>query len=367
MAKRGIEKIRGFEDFPCLEVLWMQENDITSLNHLDNNFRLKSLYLSGNRISTLEGSSLKNLPNLEVLFLANNQITDLGIQLREVQQLPFLQQLELLGNPVAEETNYRQQVIHRIPSLKVLDRHVITSLERVLAAQMARHEGWDVKPEAPPPEDANLELLRAGQNIKMKMRGIHDVSRVPRIWRKRTCFGVMYEPPHARPVKFRPNLASKGEVDLHHRADGIYKLRKHRALEEEKEMYRGLGPPMAGNYQADLISAAQTPEQQAFGENLGHTRRSMRFESYPPWAPKGRVSSVDMPPKTARDPMKQKIGLSIQKPMTPPASTGQPQLTRTTNGWTQGTPPIELDKTLFGTFQARRSMKGSFRWANLVL
>ena len=28
MAKRGIEKIRGFEDFPCLEVLWMQENDV---------------------------------------------------------------------------------------------------------------------------------------------------------------------------------------------------------------------------------------------------------------------------------------------------------------------------------------------------
>jgi len=159
MAKRGIEKIRGFEDFPCLEVLWMQENDITSLNHLDNNFRLKSLYLSGNRISTLEGSSLKNLPNLEVLFLANNQITDLGIQLREVQQLPFLQQLELLGNPVAEETNYRQQVIHRIPSLKVLDRHVITSLERVLAAQMARHEGWDVKPEAPPPRGRQFRTV----------------------------------------------------------------------------------------------------------------------------------------------------------------------------------------------------------------
>lgn len=38
--------------------------------------------------------------------------------------------ISLQGNPLCEEPEYRLLVIHTIPSLRVLDQHVITAIER---------------------------------------------------------------------------------------------------------------------------------------------------------------------------------------------------------------------------------------------
>lgn len=84
--------------------------------------------------STLRGS-LEVCNFLEELHLANNQLSNLKNYLGFLGQYNYLKVLDLTGNPCTQEQNYRLKVIHAVPSLLVLDRHVITSEERLLAAR----------------------------------------------------------------------------------------------------------------------------------------------------------------------------------------------------------------------------------------
>ena len=66
---------------------------------------------------------VKNFKFLQILLLSKNQLKDLDHLLSVLSKLSFLEQLELDGNPVAEEPRYRLRIIQQIPKLKILDRH----------------------------------------------------------------------------------------------------------------------------------------------------------------------------------------------------------------------------------------------------
>lgn len=48
----------------------------------------------------------------------------------------FLTELDLFGNPLAEEPDYRLKIIHEMPQIKLLDRHVVTLEERLKADKL---------------------------------------------------------------------------------------------------------------------------------------------------------------------------------------------------------------------------------------
>lgn len=133
LGNRGIEKLRGFERLVNLEVLFLNDNKLTHLTHLENNFRIKRLYLENNKLFTLKGSSVQAMQYLEFLDLTNNTLKDLQKVLSLLEHLKDLRELELKGNPVCEEPDYRYHVIHRLPSLHTLDCHLITDAERRIA------------------------------------------------------------------------------------------------------------------------------------------------------------------------------------------------------------------------------------------
>ncbi|TYZ57892.1 hypothetical protein PybrP1_004410 [[Pythium] brassicae (nom. inval.)] len=133
LSKRRIEQIANFEPFVNLEVLWINGNEIETLEGLDTCVRIKYLYAQNNRIRTLEGSSLKHFTFLKELRLYDNKLKDLHGTLAVLSKLHHLEDLDLFGNPLQEEENYRLQVIKAVPSLVVLDRHVITDGERAKA------------------------------------------------------------------------------------------------------------------------------------------------------------------------------------------------------------------------------------------
>lgn len=56
----------------------------------------------------------------------------------------FLQQLDLFGNPLAEEPDYRLKIIYLMPQIKTLDRHVVTVQERIKAKQVCE-ENYGLK------------------------------------------------------------------------------------------------------------------------------------------------------------------------------------------------------------------------------
>ena len=52
LGGRSIEALRGFEPFINLEVLWVNRNNIRSLDNLDSNFRMRCIYAQNNSIES---------------------------------------------------------------------------------------------------------------------------------------------------------------------------------------------------------------------------------------------------------------------------------------------------------------------------
>ena len=110
--KISLLEVCSFERLKCMEALWLNDNLLTKVEGLDTNMQLKALYLHNNRINTLKGS-LKYLKHIEMLALQNNRLTDLEATLKLMEHLTRLQELDMSGNALANELNYRPRVIYR--------------------------------------------------------------------------------------------------------------------------------------------------------------------------------------------------------------------------------------------------------------
>ena len=85
--------------------------------------------VSNNRIAKIDVDLAKWIPNLAVLILNNNQLSELG-DLVPLENLTQLKLLSLLDNPVIHKKHYRDFVIHKCPRVRVLDFQRVT--EKVL-------------------------------------------------------------------------------------------------------------------------------------------------------------------------------------------------------------------------------------------
>ena len=59
---------------------------------------------------------------LITLTLDGNLLSDMGDVIEELKSLKYLKNLNLFGNSIAQEDNYRLRVLAEIPWIKVLDR-----------------------------------------------------------------------------------------------------------------------------------------------------------------------------------------------------------------------------------------------------
>ncbi|EJD04395.1 L domain-like protein [Fomitiporia mediterranea MF3/22] len=133
--------LRGHK-IPAIENLGVTRDQHDAIDFTDNsivalaNFpllrRLRTLLLANNRISSISSGLHLSVPNLTSLILTNNNITELG-DLEPLRELKSLQYLSLMGNPVKEKKWYREWIIFRIPSLRVLDFQRIRDKERQAA------------------------------------------------------------------------------------------------------------------------------------------------------------------------------------------------------------------------------------------
>jgi len=136
--------LRG-HNIPAIENLGVTKDQHDAIDFTDNsistlaNFpllrRLHTLLLANNRISSCSQLLHISVPNLTTLVLTNNSIAELG-DLEPLKDLPRLQFLSLLGNPVKEKKWYREWIIFRIPTLRVLDFQKIRDKERQAAKSL---------------------------------------------------------------------------------------------------------------------------------------------------------------------------------------------------------------------------------------
>ncbi|KAL4496259.1 hypothetical protein ABPG72_012996 [Tetrahymena utriculariae] len=101
-------------------------NQIQDINPLYECFQLQKLWANHNLISSI--TCLKQLKNLQILSLYNNQITSYTDTLRELQ---CLEELDLADNPCSKDQFYKQEVLSSIKSNKFtkLDSTAVTSQE----------------------------------------------------------------------------------------------------------------------------------------------------------------------------------------------------------------------------------------------
>jgi U2 small nuclear ribonucleoprotein A' len=102
------------------DVIDLSDNEIKRLDNFPRLKRLRTLLLSNNFISRIGADLGDQIAGLESLVLTNNKIASLS-ELDHLAGLKRLTSLSLLDNPVARQQHYRAYVIHRVPSLKVLD------------------------------------------------------------------------------------------------------------------------------------------------------------------------------------------------------------------------------------------------------
>ncbi|NXV46235.1 LRGUK protein, partial [Uria aalge] len=121
--------ISGLENLP-IKILNLSSNQIEKITALDSLKTLQKLDLSNNKIYSLEGLEEHDL--LEAINLEDNQIAELR-ELEYIEDLPLLRVLNLLKNPVQEQTDYWLLVIFMLLQLTDLDLKKISVEEKVAA------------------------------------------------------------------------------------------------------------------------------------------------------------------------------------------------------------------------------------------
>ena len=132
-----IKEIVNLDHLTRLVWLDLSFNNITKIQGLDSLVSLRDLTLCNNRITTIEG--LDKNTSIQCLSLGNNKVKNLE-NIGYLRSFPVLQMLNLMGNPVSKEDEYRQYVISHVEQLHYLDYSLITDPERIQARETFQDE-----------------------------------------------------------------------------------------------------------------------------------------------------------------------------------------------------------------------------------
>ncbi|KAH7238756.1 leucine-rich repeat-domain-containing protein [Fusarium tricinctum] len=111
------------------------DNDIQALGNFPLSPRITTLLLARNRVSTIQPSLAKAIPNLTNLVLSSNNLAELA-DLDALGSFPRLTHLVLSDNPVSKKENYRYWVLWKCPSVRFLDFVKVKESEREKAREL---------------------------------------------------------------------------------------------------------------------------------------------------------------------------------------------------------------------------------------
>nr|XP_040031028.1 leucine-rich repeat and guanylate kinase domain-containing protein isoform X1 [Gasterosteus aculeatus aculeatus] len=124
-----ISRISGLDSLP-LTHLCLRGNQLERIEGLDKLKSLQVLDLSLNRIIALSG--LQSLHLLGSINVEKNLISEIQ-ECKHIHDLFLLRDLNLLGNPVQEQPDYRSAGVFLLQHLTTLDKEKVTAEEKVSA------------------------------------------------------------------------------------------------------------------------------------------------------------------------------------------------------------------------------------------
>ncbi|XP_063471200.1 LOW QUALITY PROTEIN: leucine-rich repeat and IQ domain-containing protein 1 [Symphalangus syndactylus] len=141
--------VEGVENCGLLQILKLQGNYLSELPSLENLVLLRELHLDDNSISTVEAFSSYWLPllqnitisqnsltkivplfhfvSLEKLDVSHNCLSDLKSAIKWFDACYSLRELSLTGNPLLQETNWRDSLLKVLPALRILNGNMLNS------------------------------------------------------------------------------------------------------------------------------------------------------------------------------------------------------------------------------------------------
>ncbi|KTF77192.1 hypothetical protein cypCar_00005519, partial [Cyprinus carpio] len=144
-----LSHIEGLENCALLNTLDLRGNSLTELPVLQNHVLLRDLYLDDNLISSVHDLESYWLPLLQNLSVAHNSVThliplldlvslktldashncllDLQNVCLNLQECTSLQELNLTGNPLQQESNWRSLLLETVPGLIKLNNEQIAA------------------------------------------------------------------------------------------------------------------------------------------------------------------------------------------------------------------------------------------------
>ncbi|XP_056666815.1 leucine-rich repeat-containing protein 9 isoform X1 [Monodelphis domestica] len=127
-----ISQVEGLDNLPALQELVLDHNRIRAIS--DSAFvkpsALVALHLEENRLREL--TNMQPLVKLEKLYLGYNKIQDL-IELEKLEFIPSLRELTIYGNPISRKVSHRHMLIYRLPNLQMLDGIAVNYDDRARA------------------------------------------------------------------------------------------------------------------------------------------------------------------------------------------------------------------------------------------
>jgi len=134
LSTNAIERISPLTGLKNLKILSLARNNIKRFEKLEDVANtLEEIWISYNQIDKLDG--LNGMRKLRIIYMSNNSIKSFD-ELNKLRDLPCLEELLLIGNPMYEGLSREQrrlEVVRRLPKLKKLDAIVVSEVERELA------------------------------------------------------------------------------------------------------------------------------------------------------------------------------------------------------------------------------------------
>nr|CAB3266442.1 U2 small nuclear ribonucleoprotein A'-like [Phallusia mammillata] len=111
------------------------DNDIRKLDGFPMLPRIKALHFNNNRICRIDENVHQSIPNLQELYLTNCEIQELS-DIDHLSEFKKLEYLSLMRNPVTHRQHYRLYVVHKLPSVRVLDFRKVRLKEKQEAKKL---------------------------------------------------------------------------------------------------------------------------------------------------------------------------------------------------------------------------------------
>ncbi|KAH0785921.1 protein phosphatase 1 regulatory subunit 42 [Histomonas meleagridis] len=109
-----IQKVSGLSQQPVLQELYLSYQNVSKLILTEGCFasQAESLYVLEMESCGIDDTTeIQCLTNLRILNLAKNQISSFDELQRLFSHLPFLEKVDLRGNPICKSPKYRERVI----------------------------------------------------------------------------------------------------------------------------------------------------------------------------------------------------------------------------------------------------------------